>query len=53
MLDNGDWVCVHSTFYEGNVHRSLQNDRRVRGSGAGTRDKNVFLKTLWSMDMVL
>jgi hypothetical protein len=36
MLDNGDWVGVHSTFYEGDVHRSLQNDRRVTGSGADT-----------------
>jgi hypothetical protein len=29
ILDNGDWVIVHSTFYEGNVHRSLKNNRQL------------------------
>lgn len=50
MLDNGNWVGVHSTFYEGNVYRSLQNDRRIRGSGACTWDKNIFLRLFgqWS-----
>jgi hypothetical protein len=42
MLDTGDCVGVHSTFYEGNMHRSLQNDRQVRESGAGTSDKKHF-----------